>query len=204
MTPYSTAEAILLYPTLNGSATTVVSVATGSPHTTSRPTSRVSRCVTRGVEVVASAVHAYEIRRAIYSIRIRIVQPGEAGYESPSERGFHSCQLRSRRWTLTSNETGEEEHVSGEGVMGFYPLLFDNGGHCVYSGPSAANAHQKACSFEAFVYQSMSNVYEGGGTMNGELEFVPDGLILPTGPAFDVVVAPFPLPTFADGDQYIY
>ena len=191
------AMSILLYPNRTfGSATNECS-------------SRVSRCVTRGVEVVASAVHAYEIRRAIYSIRIRIVQPGEEGYLSPSDRGFHSCQLRSRRWTLTSNETGEEEHVSGEGVMGFYPLLLDNGGHLVYYGRDADHASLiDECEEETFVYQSMSNVYEEederGGAMSGRLQFVPGSLRGPMGPEFDVVVASFPLPTFSDGDLYVY
>eukprot|EP00562_Extubocellulus_spinifer_P016789 CAMPEP_0178609262 /NCGR_PEP_ID=MMETSP0697-20121206/38560_1 /TAXON_ID=265572 /ORGANISM="Extubocellulus spinifer, Strain CCMP396" /LENGTH=604 /DNA_ID=CAMNT_0020247841 /DNA_START=1 /DNA_END=1810 /DNA_ORIENTATION=- len=167
------AKAILLYPTLNGAATTVVGDAMGEPHTASRPSSRVSRCVTRGVEVVASAVHAHEINSVIYSIKIRIVQPGEEGYLSPSDRGFHSCQLRSRRWTLTSNETGEEEHVSGEGVIGFFPLLLDNGGHYPCHGWDAAHVSLfEEREEETFVYQSMSNVYEGGGTMSGTLQFV--------------------------------
>mmetsp|Transcript_21537 Transcript_21537/g.46575 ORF Transcript_21537/g.46575 Transcript_21537/m.46575 type:complete len:746 (+) Transcript_21537:84-2321(+) len=203
----SAATAILLYPTLNGSATTVVSDAVGEPHTTAtnRPSRRVSRCVTRGIEVVASAVHAHDSNRAIYSIRIRIVQPGEEGYLSPSDRGFHSCQLRSRRWTLTSNETGEEEHVSGEGVTGCYPLLLDNGGHHLYYGGGAALASLiEEREEETFVYQSMSNVYEGGGTMSGTLQFVPGNLRGPTGPEFDVVVASFPLPTFRDGDPFVY
>ena len=201
----SSTEAILLYPTLNGSATTITTDAAGRPHTASRPSSRVSRCVTRGIEVVASSVHSYEMACAIYSIRIRIVQPGEEGYESPSERGFHSCQLRSRRWTLTSNETGEEEPVSGEGVRGFYPLLLDNGGHRVYYGHDATHASLvDEREEETFVYQSMSNVCEGGGTMSGTLQFLPGSLRGPTGPEFDVVVASFPLPTFSDGDQYVY
>jgi len=199
------AKAILLYPTLNGAATTVVGDAMGEPHTASRPSSRVSRCVTRGVEVVASAVHAHEINSAMYSIRIRIVQPGEEGYLSPSDRGFDCCQLRSRRWILTSAETAEEEHVSGEGVIGFFPLLLDNGGHYPCHGWDAAHVSLfEEREEETFVYQSMSNVYEGGGTMSGTLQFVPGNLSGPTGPEFDVVVESFPLPKFVDGDQYIY
>eukprot|EP00562_Extubocellulus_spinifer_P035538 CAMPEP_0178691382 /NCGR_PEP_ID=MMETSP0699-20121125/6589_1 /TAXON_ID=265572 /ORGANISM="Extubocellulus spinifer, Strain CCMP396" /LENGTH=629 /DNA_ID=CAMNT_0020336603 /DNA_START=171 /DNA_END=2060 /DNA_ORIENTATION=- len=168
--------------------------------------SRVSSCVTRGVEIVASAVHAYEINRAIYSVRIRIVQPGEKGYESPSERGFHSCQLRSRRWTLTSTDSGETDHISGDGVTGLYPLLLDDGGHRVYAGQNAVDATREvgASASEAFVYQRVSNVYEGGGTMSGTLQFVPGSIRQPMGPEFDVVVASFPLPNFVDGDQYIY
>jgi hypothetical protein len=40
---------------------------------------RCSTAVTRGIEVVASAVHAHEHGMAIYSIRIRILKQGEAG-----------------------------------------------------------------------------------------------------------------------------
>lgn len=100
---------------------------------------RVSRCVTRGIEVVASAVPAYEIGRTIYSVRIRLVEPGEDGSLSSSERGFETCQLRSRHWKITANDTGEEEHVRGDGGTGLYPLLFGDGrGIC--AGRSAADA----------------------------------------------------------------
>jgi hypothetical protein len=40
-----------------------------------------------------------------------------------AERGFETCQLRSRHWVITSAATGEAEHVRGEGVIGKYPLL---------------------------------------------------------------------------------
>lgn len=49
----------------------------------------VTRAVTRGIEVVASSIYMAEHRQGwTYSIRIRLLTPGEEGYMSPEERGF--------------------------------------------------------------------------------------------------------------------
>ena len=56
-----------------------------------------SRAVTRGVEVVTSAVFVPEMEVFVYSIQIRLLtsEDGE-GYLSPEVRGFDTCQLLSR------------------------------------------------------------------------------------------------------------
>merc|ERR1719293_641995 len=86
-----------------------------------------SRAVTRGLEILASAVFAPFMSMFIYSIRMRLLTPGEDGYTSPENRGFKTCQLISRHWIISysvpqSNEPRVEE-VRGEGIIGFYPKL---------------------------------------------------------------------------------
>ena len=173
--PFDT-RSILLYPSIADS------------------TGRTSRVVTRGIEVVASGVDAVERpgMMFIYSIRIRLLQPGEDGYMTPSERGFATCQLRSRHWIISLGDGGEPEHVRGDGVVGMYPLLKE-GGYDLYEGQTAATAQEVETDCEGkFAYQSATQASEDG-TLAGSLQFVPGSLINPTGKDFDVRVAPFPL-----------
>ena len=172
--PFDT-RSILLYPSIADS------------------TGRTSRAVTRGIEVVASGVDAVERPGMfIYSIRIRLLQPGEDGYMTPSERGFTTCQLRSRHWIISQGDDGEPEHVRGDGVVGMYPLLKE-GGYDLYEGQTAATAQEAGTDCEGkFSYQSATEASEDG-TLEGSLLFVPGSLASPTGKEFDVQVAPFRL-----------
>jgi uncharacterized protein affecting Mg2+/Co2+ transport len=92
----------------------------------------VSRKVTRGVEVIASAVFVPQKQREfgfIYSIRIRLLNPDDDGdeYVSPTDRGFDTCQLISRHWEIVNYETGQTQTVDGEGVIGMKPILKETG-----------------------------------------------------------------------------
>ena len=172
--PFDT-RSILLYPSIADS------------------TGRTSRAVTRGIEVVASGVDAIERPgNFIYSIRIRLLQPGEDGYMTPSERGFTTCQLRSRHWIISQGDGDEPEHVRGDGVVGMYPLLKE-GGYDLHEGQTAATAREVGTDCEGkFAYQSATEASEDG-TLEGSLQFVPGSLASPTGKDFDVQVAPFSL-----------
>jgi uncharacterized protein affecting Mg2+/Co2+ transport len=152
-----------------------------------------SYAVTRGVEVIASAVYAPQALHQfgfIYSIRVRLVAPNsgtvgrdddgdDSKYQSPDERGFVTCQLRSRHWKISNYETGNEEDVHGEGVIGMYPLLREGGytdaGYIFEGG---------------FRYQSCTGPMRKGA-FEGTLEFIPGSLNAPTGPPFHVELKPF-------------
>lgn len=53
----------------------------------------MSRAVTHGVEVCASALLVPEMGQWSYSIKIRLLPPGHPEYQSPEERGFTTCQV---------------------------------------------------------------------------------------------------------------
>ena len=89
--------------------------------------SPASRRVTKGIEVIASSVAAFEINTVVYSIRIRLLTQGEDGYLTPEERGFDTCQLKSRHWRLTNTIQDEVDEVNGDGVVGRFPMLFEGG-----------------------------------------------------------------------------
>ena len=152
----------------------------------------VSRAVTKGIEVIASSNWDPLLPDHIsYSIRIRLLTPGEEGYMTPTERGFHSCQLLSRHWTFQSRETGEEENVDGTGVIGLYPVLFENQ-HRVdsdgYGGIEKGVIHNEG----TFRYASYSS--SSCNKFWGRIRFVPGSIASPEGgEAFFVVLAPFAL-----------
>lgn len=50
----------------------------------------------------------------VYSIRIKLLCPGEAGYQSSLQRGFDTCQLRSRHWVITSSQTSSRVNETKE------------------------------------------------------------------------------------------
>ena len=89
-------------------------------------TSRYSEATTLGIRVQSSSVFAPEMGRVIYSIRILLLSPGEEGAVDAATRGFHTAQLHSRHWIVTSPD-GQQEHVKGDGVVGKYPLLREGG-----------------------------------------------------------------------------
>ena len=135
----------------------------------------LSDCVTLGLRVQASAVHAaaaYDPRRGstfVYRVRFKLLseqQQVERGV--PLSRVMRTAQLQNRHWIITDGE-GRTSEVRGDGVVGMYPLL-------TAGGPE-------------FMYQSMT-FHQGRreGSMRGSFGFKPD-----TGPPFQAVCSPFPL-----------
>jgi hypothetical protein len=129
----------------------------------------VSRRVTRGVEVVGSAVYApqfwYQDGGGFkYSIRIRMLTPKDDEYVSPEVRGFHTCQLVRRRWRITDLKTGHISQVGGRGAKGMFPILWEGGftdHRCDRNG--------------VFECQSWTcHATRKGGLFEGYLTFVPD------------------------------
>jgi uncharacterized protein affecting Mg2+/Co2+ transport len=138
------------------------------------------------VEVVASAVYAPQGGNRfgfIYCIRLRLLQPGEEGYQTEEERGFATCQLQSRHWRIANDSTGRTDHVDGQGVIGMYPLLRDG-------GFSHEGNHTRFIE-GTFHYQSCTGPMGTTGSFGGHLDFVPGTLLQPTGPLFAVEMAPF-------------
>jgi uncharacterized protein affecting Mg2+/Co2+ transport len=145
------------------------------------------RAVTRGVCVEASAMWSPSDCVFVYSIRMRLLVPCDDGYEP--NRGFETCQLMSRHWTLLVE--GREEYVDGDGAIGMYPLLRE-GSYREDSGQSATQVETGNDELGFFSYESMVED-NCEGHMRGFFTFVPGSLAKPTGDPFDVEVAPFPL-----------
>ena len=170
-------QSILLYPRIP---------TTGSMSTSNNAEEiqAVSRAVTRGVEVIASAVYLPQAMTShfgfIYNFRIRLLTPNDDGYQSPAERGFETCQLMSRHWKIFNSETEHTDHVDGEGVIGMYPILREGG------------YHDDGVSFDGtFSYTSCTGPMQGN--FSGHLQFVPGTINEPTGSPFPVEVKPFAL-----------
>jgi len=157
---------------------------------------RQTHAVTRGILVAATSCAAPELGSVVYSIRIRLLAPGEEGGLTATARGFVTAQLCSRHWVIT-DRSGMVEHVRGDGVIGRYPLLRD-GGWRDDSGRSRDSMWGGREREGTFVYQSMTSC--SGMTLEGELTFVPGSISEPSGPEFLVTVARFPL----SGDEYIF
>lgn len=83
------------------------------------------------------------------------------------------CQLESRHWRILSEEGDLSNEVSGEGVIGQYPLL-------EAGGPE-------------YVYQSCTHQAERLGFMEGSFSFVEGSLARPEGPTFTAVCPRFEL-----------
>lgn len=170
----------------------------------------LSRAVTRGIEVEASALYAPEQGSCIYSIRLRMLPETEEGGLTEQQRGFATCQLRSRHWVL-SNDAGRNEEVTGDGVVGRYPVLRvggyrnDRQSHRarMHTGVPAALIDEGDECEGVFVYQSMSG--RGGmRSFGGELTFVPGTLRQPAGEEFNVTVARFPLSDGAEPEGFLF
>lgn len=173
-------KAITLFPQLRNNQTPnegIVSLALNTPV--------VSRAVTRGIEVMGSAVFAREAvdqMGFIYCIRCRILQPHEEGYQPVEERGFKTCQLYTRHWRITNNDTGQTSSVDGEGVIGMYPVLNERGYEI--AGDSFPGTFQ---------YQSCTGEMGSTGSFAGEIEFIPGSIQYPTGEPFRTALSPFRL-----------
>ena len=177
---------ILHYPAVNG-------------------TTRCSRIVTRGIEVVASSTfHPFSNVSGeplhVYSIRVRLLTSDDDGFVPQEQRGFKTCQLHLRHWIITKQIGSEvfEEEVRGEGVIGEYPLLVE-GGYQNYSGRNASviarlpidSFERKEIEIGTFSYQSCTDLESQ--IFQGYLTFVPGSLYNPAGESFQVRVAPFHL-----------
>eukprot|EP00571_Detonula_confervacea_P006525 CAMPEP_0172328778 /NCGR_PEP_ID=MMETSP1058-20130122/60530_1 /TAXON_ID=83371 /ORGANISM="Detonula confervacea, Strain CCMP 353" /LENGTH=845 /DNA_ID=CAMNT_0013045907 /DNA_START=39 /DNA_END=2575 /DNA_ORIENTATION=+ len=153
-------------------------------------TANCSRAVTRGVEIVVSAIFVPEIAIFVYSIRLRLLTPEDGEeYMSPKQRGFDTCQLVSRYWKISKSSPNLDvvlEEVRGEGVIGLYPLLHE-GGYTKYQGDDQLG-HVRG----VFSYQSCTQA-DMPGFMEGHLQFRPGSLVEPSGQTFNARVAPFPL-----------
>ena len=147
------------------------------------------------MEAKASVVWWPEQGQSSYSIQLRILRPDEEGGLSEEERGFSTCQLKSRHWTIVDGD-GHTEHVRGDGVIGKYPLLKVGGYRDDEQNRFGTVGAGRQCS-GTFVYQSCSGRARGTGpgSFGGELSFVPGSIKQPTGAPFDVIVPPFSLDT---------
>jgi uncharacterized protein affecting Mg2+/Co2+ transport len=160
-------------------------------------TCRCSRAVTRGIEIIASAVHIGEIspHTFVYSIRMRLLTPEDGDeYLSPEQRGFEMCQLMSRHWMIHRHAPNQDEpsieEVRGNGVIGYFPLLSEGGHVKYYNGGEGMVCFGDFSG--GFTYQSCT-VADTSGTIEGYLQFVPGSISSPTGAVFDVRVDAFPL-----------
>eukprot|EP00930_Biecheleria_cincta_P033228 TRINITY_DN23007_c0_g1_i1.p1 TRINITY_DN23007_c0_g1~~TRINITY_DN23007_c0_g1_i1.p1 ORF type:complete len:515 (+),score=56.21 TRINITY_DN23007_c0_g1_i1:26-1570(+) len=143
----------------------------------------------RGVEVTGSCVYMPEHPQGwCYSIALRLV-------DTSQDRGFSSCQLKSRRWMI--QEDGREpEYVEGEGVVGMFPILMDEGWLLnAQSDPHDQYHSGEVCTVPGpFRYQSCAGRNASmKGYMSGELWFVPGTITSPTGASFSVTLPPFRL-----------
>lgn len=155
----------------------------------------VSRTITRGIEIVASSHYDPCLPNYVsYSIRMRLLPVNEEGYMSPSERGFDTCQLMTRHWVLRNGNTNQDEVVDGDGVIGLYPLLMDNGfrGDHGQSVNQVTTGRLVSSSRERwFRYQSLSST--DCTSFRGRIRFVPGSLREPAGEPFYADVGIFAL-----------
>eukprot|EP00554_Chaetoceros_debilis_P010604 CAMPEP_0194108258 /NCGR_PEP_ID=MMETSP0150-20130528/8006_1 /TAXON_ID=122233 /ORGANISM="Chaetoceros debilis, Strain MM31A-1" /LENGTH=510 /DNA_ID=CAMNT_0038796923 /DNA_START=68 /DNA_END=1600 /DNA_ORIENTATION=- len=149
-----------------------------------------SRKVTRGIEIVASSIPAREIVAVVYSLQIRILNPDEEGYLTPSVRGYETCQLSTRHWVLTNNEDGSTDNVSGEGVIGCFPVLYE-GGYRDDQTNHMGDVEEGARESGTFVYQSCARMKSGH--FEGRIKFYPGSINDPSGEPFYVDVGRFDL-----------
>ena len=130
----------------------------------------MTREVTNFVEVRASSIFMREYgSQWSYSIRVRLLPGGK------------KCQLTKRHWVIT-NETGHVDRVSGDGVVGRFPILFCE------SDDTFGYTEDYTNKLGYFAYQSQTGRIGKSGSFGGELEFVPGTIRAPTGPSFRVKV----------------
>lgn len=136
-----------------------------------------STAVTNGVKVRASAVVVPECCNLrpdsleyifAYSIRMSLSPKGCI----INGMKFSSCQLYRRHWIIRVDDSIVDD-VSGEGVIGKFPLLLPGE--------------------EEFVYESCTQLSSPSGSIEGLFTFVPGCLADPKGSPFEVKVARFPL-----------
>jgi hypothetical protein len=160
-------------------------------------TANCSRAVTRGVEIVASAIFVEEMDMFVYSIRMRLLTPDDGNcYMSPEQRGFDTCQLVSRHWKISklkANRPPVIDEVRGEGVIGYFPILCEGAYVPVFGGVFNDMQYQVGRAMGAFTYQSCTEA-DCPGAVEGYLQFRPDWRDgRPSGEIFNARVDPFPL-----------
>mmetsp|Transcript_43678 Transcript_43678/g.79695 ORF Transcript_43678/g.79695 Transcript_43678/m.79695 type:complete len:491 (+) Transcript_43678:60-1532(+) len=155
-----------------------------------------SRCVTQGVEVVASSIYMPESPQGwTYSISFSLVGTAES-------RGYKTCQLKSRQWVIQDDSSSGPETVNGEGVIGFFPILTD-GGWILNRESDPHDQYSRDAGFVegAFQYQSCAGRLPSmQGSFGGTLTFIPGTIRSPKGPPFQVTLEHFRL----ERAEYLY
>ena len=149
----------------------------------------VSEAITRGIRVRASAVYLPNSPSGYaYSIRIKRV----------SDAAPARCQLMTRHWHINDGERSST--VSGEGVVGKFPVLTSEGWRDDSQVADMAHGFGTAVApgderTGEFVYQSFSGMTRGprGGSFRGEMEFFPGEVAAPTGDPFRILCPEFAL-----------
>lgn len=146
-----------------------------------------SRTVTRGIEVIASAVYATQAFQTfgyIYSIQLRLLPKNHKDYSSPKTRGFATCQLLASNIQTTDSATQQTRHIRCQGIgnlFPLYPILSEEG---YIEEDTIAMGH----------FQCQMTTGARGpsrGFLQGALQFVPGSIDAPTGPRFDLPIASF-------------
>eukprot|EP00301_Raphidiophrys_heterophryoidea_P017943 c2935_g1_i1.p1 GENE.c2935_g1_i1~~c2935_g1_i1.p1 ORF type:complete len:489 (-),score=88.18 c2935_g1_i1:574-2007(-) len=151
---------------------------------------RFRQCVTRGVLVTATSMWTPNMDTGfIYSITVRLLVPGDEGYQTREQRGFDTAQLRDRHWNIIDGP-GQPKHVRGPGVVGKFPLIQEGG----FWDHNQDTIDDEAPFVEGtFVYQSCSGLLSSEeASFGGEFTFVFPNLSDPVD-EFDVIVPRFPL-----------
>merc|ERR1712064_106419 len=93
-------------------------------------------------------------------------------------------------WILEKATRGS---VEGEGVVGLFPIMNDDGWLANEGSDPHGDYGQAGQQPAPFVYQSCSGQFPGGGqgTFGGEVTFVPGTMNAPCGEPFRVRVGPF-------------
>mmetsp|Transcript_12020 Transcript_12020/g.15490 ORF Transcript_12020/g.15490 Transcript_12020/m.15490 type:complete len:310 (+) Transcript_12020:681-1610(+) len=156
----------------------------------------LTRAVTFGIEAIASVIYLPELSQWTYCLSLRLLPPSHEDYMCVEERGFKTCQLRSRHWDIEDHH-GKHQHVNGEGVIGQYPMLSEEGYRVDEQTrePGILDKGDWVTDGTSFQYASCSGQCEPGGSFGGDLTFVSGCLDEPSGSrgSFEVKVQRFSL-----------
>jgi uncharacterized protein affecting Mg2+/Co2+ transport len=165
----------------------------------------MSCCVTRGIEVRASARWfpggvMDQISGGLnfgYSLRVRMVESSDNN-EDDENIVPKTCQLVGRHWEFMDGN-GVVRRVDGEAVIGKQPLFFRQDGKSGFFDLGPAGDGERYTD-KVFVYQSQSGPVAGTSPQDtklacvkGSFSFLPGSIAQPTGPMFHVTVANFSL-----------
>lgn len=166
------------------------------------PSKSCSVTITRGIQVIASSISALEVGSVAYSIRIRIMLPGEDGYLSATERGFETCQLKSRVLSIT-DVRGKKKRVQGAGVIGRLPLFAEGkfrDDTNLLDDDENIDVEQGHYYEGDFIYESLTD--DQSEEFSGKFLMIPGSLENPTGDEFYVTIAPFSVNPEPHGFRY--
>ncbi|CAN0166640.1 unnamed protein product [Ascophyllum nodosum] len=148
--------------------------------------------VTKGVQIQVAPVFVPEAGSDhtdmlwAYSVRMQLLRDHPTRPQARFEisASMSSCQLSTRHWEINGQE-GFHREVTGNGVIGKYPLL-------KLAPPAAAGEGRGSYSsggrLTPFEYESCTTLENPPGTMGGHFTFTPGSLSAPTGPSFEVKV----------------